>query len=125
MYKAKEILQLLEDLPVLTDNVLYGRTGKFVKVTLPVNPASGYDWVPVYDSSYLSLVSKDLINRSSEPWSGKYVFTFRAEKAGVTSIEMNLRSGGSIQDTETYQIEIYDTENTDQLDRLEKRFPYS
>ena len=117
MIKATEILETIKDAILTTDSSLYGRTGKFIKIVIPTNPADGCKWIPKYDSSYLTLISKNLFKDVGTSWTGKDIFVFRAEKEGTTKVIMRSSPDG---DSKSYWIEIYNTENTDQIKRLEK-----
>jgi hypothetical protein len=115
MYSSKQIIEAIKDVASSSDSTIYGRTGKVIKIPISTNPADGCEWVPEYDSQYLTLVYRNLYKDTGTSWTGKDVFVFRAEKAGTT--EVVIRSGKiSI----SYFIEIFDTQNTDQIQRLEK-----
>jgi hypothetical protein len=131
MYSAKQILEAIDhtirNADIIMDSPVYGRIGKLVEITVPSNPASGYQWVPDYDPGFLTLITKDRISQSGDAWTGKDRFVFRAEQAGTSKVVLNLSyvTNPSVRaDSKTYGVEIYDTENFDQVDRLAQRDPY-
>jgi inhibitor of cysteine peptidase len=65
------------------------RSGEDFTIKLESNPTTGYKWQPIYDDTYIKLISNEFIQATKLIGAGGLErFSFRAVKSGNTYIEM-------------------------------------
>jgi inhibitor of cysteine peptidase len=83
-----------------SDNISSKKDEPFT-IVLQSNPTTGYEWIPVFDSNIVELISHSvmLLQKSASTSSllsgnsGKDVFTFKALDSGTTILKMIYKRG--------------------------------
>jgi len=68
------------------------KSGGDFTIKLESNPTTGYSWQPIYDDTYVKLISNDFVQATNLMGGGGVErFMFRAVKSGNSNIEMSYK----------------------------------
>lgn len=69
------------------------KTGQTFTIILESNPTTGFRWIPVFDKSFISLISHDFCPSSTKGIGqyGKEIFTFLGLNSGSDILKMQYK----------------------------------